>query len=78
MKNYNESINHPLCPNCGEDGWEVPEIYYINDIEEGKVFKKKVECPYCHCTYNIEYIVEVEITAIIKNSKRFKKNEENL
>ena len=61
MKNYIESFNHPICPNCGEDGWEIPEIYYnVDDIEERKVIKKKVECPYCHCTYNIEYTVEVE------------------
>ena len=77
MKDYNESFNHPICPNCGLEGWEVPEIQDSSDCE-GKIYKRKEECPYCHCTYNIEYKVEVEITAIIKNSKRFKKNEENL
>lgn len=74
MKNYVESIDHPLCPNCGMDGWEIPEIQDPSD-SEGKIYKRKVECPYCRCTYNIEYKVEVEITAIIKNSKRFKKGE---
>lgn len=78
MKDYNESFNHPICPNCGLEGWEVTEIQDIGDVEEGKIIKRKEECPYCHCTYNIEYKVEVEITAIIKNSKRFKKNEKSI
>lgn len=74
MKNYNESFNYPLCPNCGNDGYEVPEIQDVGSIEEGKIITRKETCPYCGCTYNIEYTVEVDITATIKNSKRFKKD----
>lgn len=73
MKIYNESIDYPLCPNCGQDGYEVPEIQYLSDTE-GKIYKRKEVCPYCKCTYNIEYEVKVEFTAIIKNSKKFKKD----
>lgn len=78
MRDYIESYNHPICPNCGLEGWEVPEIQDIGGVEEGKIIKRKEECPYCHCIYNIEYKVEVEITAIIKNSKKFKKNEKSI
>lgn len=57
MKNYNESFNYPLCPNCGNDGYEVPEIQDVGSIEEGKVITRKETCPYCgKCGKCGEYI----------------------